>query len=165
METLRAELARAKEQARKSDAAALKAAEELRAEQAAHRQSEDKIAKMVVELKDAAGRYELLEKESQAKAADLKKAMEAAKETLKSERRRRSYVKSEISRLGSPFCCGLSSEIRSMPLWISYGVLQTRTWTWQRVLLMRQSFSKIRKIMRWKGCSGRSSVLQSVRCC
>ena len=32
METLRAELARAKEQARRSDAAALKAAEELRAE-------------------------------------------------------------------------------------------------------------------------------------
>ena len=81
VETLRAELARAKEQARRSDAAALKAAEELRAEQAAHRQSDDKIAKMAVELKDVAGRYELLEKENQAKAADLKKAMEAAKET------------------------------------------------------------------------------------
>ena len=81
METLRAELARAKEQARSSNAAALKAAEELRAEQVAHRQSEDKIAKMAVELKGAAGRYELLEKESQAKAADLNKAMEAAKET------------------------------------------------------------------------------------
>ena len=55
--TPRAELARAKEQARKSDAAALKAAEELRAEQAAYRQSVDKIAKMAVELKDAADRY------------------------------------------------------------------------------------------------------------
>ena len=55
VETLRAEVARAKEQARISDAAALKAAEELKAEQAAHRQSEDKIAKMAVELKDAAG--------------------------------------------------------------------------------------------------------------
>ena len=81
METLRAELAQAKDQARRSDAAALKAVEELRAEQAAHRQSEDKIAKMAVKLKDVAGRYELLEKESQAKAADLKKALEAAKET------------------------------------------------------------------------------------
>ena len=81
METLRAELARAKEQARISDAATLKAAEELRAKQAAHCQSEDKIAKMAVELKDVAGRYELLKKESQAKAADLKKALEAAKET------------------------------------------------------------------------------------
>ena len=49
VETLRAELARAKEQARRSDAADLKAAKDLRAEQAAHRQSEDKIANMAVE--------------------------------------------------------------------------------------------------------------------
>ena len=42
METLRAELARAKEQARSSDAAALKAVEEMRAEQAAHCQSKEK---------------------------------------------------------------------------------------------------------------------------
>ena len=55
VEALRAELALAKEQARISDAAAQKAAEELRAEQAAHRRSEDKIAEMAVELRDAAG--------------------------------------------------------------------------------------------------------------
>ena len=48
METLRAELAQAKEQGRRSDAATLKAAKELRAEQAARRQSEDKIAKMAI---------------------------------------------------------------------------------------------------------------------
>ena len=36
---------------------------------------------MVVELKGAADRYELLERESQTKTADLKKAMVAAKET------------------------------------------------------------------------------------
>ena len=81
METLRAELARAKEQARSSNAAALKAVEELRAEQAAHRQSEERIDKMVVELRDVTDRYELLEMENKAKAADLKKALEAAKET------------------------------------------------------------------------------------
>ena len=96
METLRAELSRAKEQARRSDAAALKAAEELRSEWAAHRQSEDKIAKMVVELKDAATRYELLEKESQAKAADLEKAMVAAKETRSKIR----AVKEELRQAG-----------------------------------------------------------------
>ena len=44
VETLRAELARAKDQARISDAAALKAVKELRAEQAAHRRSKEKIA-------------------------------------------------------------------------------------------------------------------------
>ena len=48
METLRAELARAKEQARSSNAAALKAAEELRAEQAVHCKSKERIAKMAI---------------------------------------------------------------------------------------------------------------------
>ena len=36
---------------------------------------------MATELEDAANRRELLEKENQAKAADLKKTLEAAKET------------------------------------------------------------------------------------
>ena len=78
VEALRSELAQAKEQARASNAAALKAAEELRAEQAAHRRSEDKIAEMAVELKNAAERYELLEKENQVNSADLKKALDSA---------------------------------------------------------------------------------------
>ena len=81
MEALRAELDLAKEQAWASNAVALKATEELRAEQAAHRRSKDKIAEMVVELKNATSRYELLEKENRAKSADLKKALDAAKET------------------------------------------------------------------------------------
>ena len=73
VETLRAKLARAKEQARNSDAAALKAVEELRAEKAAHCQSKERIAKMAVELKDVADRYQLLEKESRARATNLEK--------------------------------------------------------------------------------------------
>ena len=64
MEILWAELARAKEQARRSDAAALKVAEGLRAEQAAHRQSEDKIAKMAVELKDVADDMSFLKRKA-----------------------------------------------------------------------------------------------------
>ena len=63
MENLRAEHAQAKEQARKSDAAALKAAEELKAEQAAHCQSKKEMAEMAEKLKNAADRYKLLEKE------------------------------------------------------------------------------------------------------
>ena len=81
METLPVELARAKEQARRSDAAAVKAAEELKAERAAHHQSEDKIANMALELQNAASRYKLLERENQTKTADPKKALQAAKET------------------------------------------------------------------------------------
>ena len=93
VETLRAELARAKEQARLGNAAALKAAEELRAEKAAHGESRDKMAKMAIELKAAADRCRVLEKENQAKASDLEKvaatgkdlrsAMRAKKEELR----------------------------------------------------------------------------------
>ena len=54
VETLRAELARAKEQARTSNVAALKTAEELRAEKAVHCESKEKMAKMAVKLKDNA---------------------------------------------------------------------------------------------------------------
>ena len=54
VEALGVELARAKEQARLGNVAALKAAEELRAEKAAHGESRDKIAKMSIELKAAA---------------------------------------------------------------------------------------------------------------
>ena len=54
METLQAELARAKEQARNTNAAALKAVKELRAEKAVHSESKEKMAKMAVKLKDTA---------------------------------------------------------------------------------------------------------------
>ena len=50
VEDLRAELARAKEQARRSEAAASKAAEELEAERAAHCRSREEMAGMAVEL-------------------------------------------------------------------------------------------------------------------
>ena len=80
MEDLRAELARAKEQARKSDAAALKAAEELKAEQAAHCRSREEMAEMAGKLKNSIDRCEFLEKERQAEQEDLKKATAKAKD-------------------------------------------------------------------------------------
>ena len=64
VEALRAELARAKEQARLGNAAALKAAEELQAEKAAHGESRDKMDKMAIELKATADRCRVLEKEN-----------------------------------------------------------------------------------------------------
>ena len=75
VEILRAELARAKEQARIDNAAAEKASAELKAEQAARRQREERISKMACELKDVAGRCEFLEKDNKAKTADLDKAL------------------------------------------------------------------------------------------
>ena len=64
LETLRAELARAKEQARVSNATALKAVKELRAEKAAHCKSKEKMAKMAVELKRTADCFQFLEEEN-----------------------------------------------------------------------------------------------------
>ena len=80
MESLRTELAQAKDQARASNPAALKAAEELRAEQTAHHRSKEKMAEMAGELENAADRYALLERENKASSAELEKARNAAKE-------------------------------------------------------------------------------------
>ena len=52
----------------------------MRAEQAAHRRSEEKIAEMAGELKNAADRYVHLEKKNKASLAELDKALNAAKE-------------------------------------------------------------------------------------
>ena len=75
VEDLRAELARAKEQTRRSDAAASKAAEELKAEKAAHCRSREEMAAMAMKLKDATDRCEVFERERQAEQEGLKKAM------------------------------------------------------------------------------------------
>ena len=61
MEALRAELTRAKEQVRSSNAAALKVGEELRAKKAVHCESKEKMAKMAVKLKDTADSCQFLE--------------------------------------------------------------------------------------------------------
>ena len=63
---------------------------------------------MSVELRDAAGRYELLEKENQAKSADLKKALDVAKETRSEIRDAREELRQagEIV-AGSPYLLGM----------------------------------------------------------
>ena len=96
VEDLRAELARAKEQARKSEAAALKAAEELEAEKAAHCRSREEMAEMTVKLKDATDRYEFLERERRAEQEDLKKATAEAKDARSAMR----AIKEELRQAG-----------------------------------------------------------------
>ena len=80
VEILRAELARAKEQVRIGNTAAEKASAKLKVEQAARCQCEERISTMTRELKDAASRCEILEKENKAKTAGLDKALREAKE-------------------------------------------------------------------------------------
>ena len=92
VEILRAELARAKEQARFRNAATEKASAELKAEQAAQRQDKEKISTMALELKNATGRCELLEKENEAKTAELDKALQEAREARSESRAAREEV-------------------------------------------------------------------------
>ena len=92
VENLQAELAQAKEQARRSNAAALRAAERLEAERAAHCRSREEMAELAVKLKNATDRNEALEKErlsereylgkATAEAKDARSAMRAIKEEL-----------------------------------------------------------------------------------
>ena len=96
MEDLWAELARAKEQARRSDAAASKAAEELKAEKAAHCRSREEMAGMAMKLKDATDRYEVLERERRAEQEDLKKADAEAKDARSAMR----AMKEELRQAG-----------------------------------------------------------------
>src|SRR3954471_6835330 len=104
VESLRAELARAKERARKSDAAAEKALEELRAEQAAHCRSKKEMAEMAVELKSVADRCKRLEREDRAEQTDLKKAVANGKDDHSAMRAAREELREagEIT-AGKPF--------------------------------------------------------------
>ena len=60
------------------------------------------MANMDLELQDAASRYELLERENQAKTADLEKALQAAKETKIRATREELRQAGEIA-AGKPF--------------------------------------------------------------
>ena len=104
VEILQAELAQAKEQAWFSNAAAEKASAELKAERAARRHDKEKISPMALELKNAAGRCEFLEKENKAKTADLDKALREAKEARSEPRALREEIRQagEIA-AGKPF--------------------------------------------------------------
>ena len=103
METLQAELARAKEQARSSNAAALKATEELRAEKAALCESKEKMAKVAAKLKDTADRCQFLEEENQARAMDLEKATMATKDTRSAMRAKEELREAGDIAAGKPF--------------------------------------------------------------
>ena len=92
VETLRAELARAKEQARMSNAAAEKAAAELKVERTARRQCEERISTMALEFNNATSRCQVLEKDNKAKAVDLDKALQEAKEARSESRAAREEI-------------------------------------------------------------------------
>ena len=92
VETLRGDLARAKEQARVSNTAADKAAADLKAEQATRCQVEERVSVVERELKDAACKCKSLEEENKAKATELAKALQEAKEARSKSRAARDEI-------------------------------------------------------------------------
>ncbi|XBH56015.1 hypothetical protein VPH35_077949 [Triticum aestivum] len=93
VETLKSTLARAKEQAKASKAAADKAAVDLRTEQVARNQYEERVAEVEQELKDVASKCEALEEKNTAQAADLAKALQEAKEVWTESREAREEIR------------------------------------------------------------------------
>ena len=87
-----------------SNAAAEKVAAELKAEQTARRQCEERISSMALDLKDATSRCQVLEKDNQAKEADLDKALQEAREARSESRAAREEIRQagEIA-AGKPF--------------------------------------------------------------
>ena len=92
--------------------AALKAAEELRAEKAAHCESKEKMAKMAVELKGTADHCQFLEEENRVKVADLEKATMATKDS-------RSAMRAKKEELRSRGYCGWEALSAAEEVWRS----------------------------------------------
>ena len=93
VETLRSDLARTKEQARVSNAAAEKAAADLKDEQATWRQFEERVSKIEQELKDATHKCEVLKEDNKVKAAELAKALQDAHEARSESRTTREELR------------------------------------------------------------------------
>ena len=80
VDILKSAVAQAKEEAKANKAATNKAAAELKTEQVARRQHEERVAKVEQELKDAIDKCEALEEKTMAQAFELTKALPKAKE-------------------------------------------------------------------------------------
>ena len=93
MEALRAELIRAKERTRFSDAAAEGASVGLKAEQATRCQGEEKVSTMTRALENSTGRCEVLERENKTLTAELDKARQEAREARSESRALREEVR------------------------------------------------------------------------
>ena len=103
-ETLRGELAQAKEQARMNKAAADKAAEDLKSEQVVHRQYEKRVTEVEQALKDAVSKCESLGEKNKAQATNLAKALQEAKEApAESPTAREEIKQAEQIAVGKPF--------------------------------------------------------------
>ena len=109
-----------------SNAAAEKAAAELKAEQAARRQNEEKISTMALELKMLLAAVNSLRRRMKPKRLNLTRPYERReKRGLNPEQPVRRSGKLGRLRLVNPFCYRISSAIRTMLSLTKCGVLRT----------------------------------------
>ena len=102
----RALLLRPRRRRRQNQAAPDKAVAEVKTEQVARRQHEERVAELEQELKDAIGKCEALEEKTRAQAAELAKALQEAKEARTESRGAREEIRqAEQMAAGKPFLC------------------------------------------------------------
>ena len=120
---------------------------------------------MALEQNDGASRCEFLEKDNKARMAGLDKALQEVREAWSESRVAREEIRQagEIV-AGKPFLLRTKFGDPKYARLIECGVLQTHCWTCRGVSPMRRSFSKRKKDVKQKSCSGRSLACQSVRC-
>ena len=163
MESLRAELAQAKEQARRSDAAAARAAEELKAEKTAHCLSRAEVAELAKKLKDATDRSEALEKERLSGREDLKKATAEAKDARSAMR----AIKEELHQAGD-IVAGKPFLLRRRFTNLKYAQLGQLWGLEDPYMDLAASAAdavvhfRSRRITRRKSCFGLNSIVRSV---
>lgn len=93
VEDLKSALAEAKEEARASKAAVDTAAKDVEAKKASRLNYEERVTKVEQALQEAATKCESLEEKDKAQAADLTKALQAAKEARSESRAAREEIK------------------------------------------------------------------------
>ena len=149
-----------------SNLVANKAADELKTEQVVWCQCEERIPVMARELKETTVQCEFLERDNKAKAADLDKALQEAREARSESRATREEIRQagEIA-ASKPFLLqtkfGDPNYAPLKQVWSSPDAY----WTCRRVLPMRRSFTKRKKGMQWINFFGRNLVRQSAPCC
>ena len=142
----------------------MKAAEELRAEKAAHCESKEKMAKMVMELKGTADHCQFLEEENQVKAADLEKATMMTKDTCSAMRAKKEELHEARDIVaGKPFLLqrkfGYPRYAPLDQLWSSADAYMDLAAS----AVDAAEYFRDQIDLKWTSCSSRSLTFQSVR--
>ena len=121
---------------------------------------------MTLELENATGHCEFLEKENKALMTELDKARQEAREARSESGAIREEVRQAKEIVaGKPFLLQTKFGDPALLSLTKCGVLRTSIWTCRRVLPMRRSITKCEMGMQRRSFFGRSLAHQSALCC